>query len=66
MKTYTILIDEQQREVLQNALACYISDGFDDEVDSNGCAVARMLKDMLDPTGLAGPLSTTAINSFVL
>jgi len=61
MNTYTIIIDEQQREVLENALACYICEGFADEVDSEGIVVAPLLKDML----LADNLNTTGVNNFV-
>lgn len=61
MNTYTIIIDEQQREVLKNALACYICCGLANEVDSEGLVVAPLLKDML----LADNLNTTGVNNFV-
>ena len=64
--TYTLLINEQQRRVIHAALACYISEGFDTEVNEFGDIVAISLQDMLNPGGPVGPLSTTAINSFVL
>lgn len=61
MNTYTIIIDEQQREVLKYALACYIACGMANEVDTEGLVVAPLLKDML----LADNLNTTGVNNFV-
>lgn len=67
MNTYTLLIDEQQRSVMHKALQHYIASGLNVEIDGwyeNN--VAASMCDMLNPDGTTGPLSTTAINSFVM
>ena len=60
MNTYTIIIDEQQRAVIQAALKHYIKEDCAYETDSEGLVVAPLLKDML----LADNLNTTGVNNF--
>ena len=66
--TYTVLLNEQQRQVIFAALKTYISalPGELHARDEFGNSAPNSLEDMFDLEGTAGPLSTTALNSFVL
>jgi hypothetical protein len=61
MQNYTILIDEQQRNILHKAMQMYIAIDRGDAPDEFGCDVSDMLTKMLDKD-----LTTTGLNSFVL
>ena len=61
MQTYTILIDEQQRNILHKAMQMYIAVERGDAPDEFGCDVPDMLTEML-----AKDLIITGLNSFVL
>lgn len=65
---YTLVINERQRQVIMQALSCFISEGFDQSGDGEyGENTARSLHDMVDLEGTAGPLSPVpAINGLVL
>lgn len=66
--TYEILINEQQRSILRNALLAYLAAGVGDMGEDEFCAnIAASLEDMLNPNGSVGPLQANGIiNSFVL
>jgi hypothetical protein len=56
--TYNLVISERQRQVIQKALAYYISEGLDVAGDGEfGENVAVTLHDMLSPEGSTGPLT---------
>ena len=64
--TYTILINERQRHYLHLALSQFIAEDPGEELDEYGQDIPTSLEDMLNPNGTVGPLSTTALNSFVI
>ncbi len=60
--TYIGLFNEQQREVIAAALACYAHEGLNFECDKHGNNVAEGLIDSLDN---ADALSTVGINVLI-
>jgi hypothetical protein len=66
--TYNLVINERQRQVIMQALAYHISEGFDEEGDGEfGENTAKSLHDMLNPEGTTGPLAPApAVNGLVL
>jgi hypothetical protein len=68
--TYTIVISEQQRRLLQAGMTALIEkceDYTDDQVAPGDDEAMLSLQDMLDPNGSVGPLAPSpAINGLTL
>lgn len=68
--TYTIVINERQRKLIQLALDELIvnrEDYTDDQVEEGEDEVLEFLADMFNPEGSTGPLAISpAVNGFVL
>lgn len=68
--TYTIVINERQRKLIQMALEALITsrEGLTDEqVETGDDEVLECLADLFNPSGSTGPLAISpAVNGFVL